>query len=354
MMNFKKPFALVLAVVLGTAALAGCASTPQSYLTDENGKPIQVEKIATINGEDISLEEFRYYFLSTKAYYEQMLSSMTPVVDSGEQPSIWDTSPEMLTAVKEEAISAIQFDRVLRQFAADNKIELTAEDKAGIDENVKSSIEQSGGAEEYKKALEDMFMTEALYRGMLENQALQNKVQSVMTAEGSRLAPTADEIKTHFEANYLHAKHILVSTDGITDEAEIAKKKELADKALERAKAGEDFDALVKEYGEDPGMQNSPEGYYFTDGEMVPEFYEGTKALKDNEISGLVQTDYGWHIIQRLPLGDYYEQNKGTLQADIAASQVIPKLNEELKAMMDACVVEKTPEYELINAANLK
>lgn len=350
----KKPLALVLALVLCVAVFAGCSSNAKSYLTDESGNPIKVDKIATIDGEAISLEEYRYYFLSSKAYYDQMLSGMAPVVDSGTTPDIWADNAELLNAVKDEALASIQFDRVLRKFAKDNGCDLTTEDKKAIDENIKASIEQSGGMQKYKESLEGMFLTESLYRKVLENQALQNKVQTAMSVEGSRLAPTQDEVKAYFDANYLHAKHILISHQEITDEAEKAKKKGVAAKALERAKAGEDFDALVKEYGEDPGMENSPDGYYFAEGEMVAEFYEGTKALKDNEISGLVETSYGWHIIKRLPLGTYFEDNKDTLITSISASQVMPKLNEEITAMMEASVVEKTPEYELINTNTLK
>ncbi|WP_312644204.1 peptidylprolyl isomerase [Hydrogenoanaerobacterium sp.] len=350
----KKSVALLLAVTMSAAALAGCSSAPkkESYLTDSEGNPVQVENIVTINGEGISLEEYRYYFLSSKAYLEQMFGGMAPT-DSGKN-DIW-ADEEMINSVKEQALEAIKFDRVLRKYAKDNKIELTVEDKKTVDDNINGAIEQTGGLDKYKQALEEMFLTEELYRSVVESQVLQSKVQKAMTASDSRLAPTDDEVKAYFNENYLRAKHILIETQGITDEAEIAKKKETADKALERAKAGEDFDALIKEYGEDPGMANSPEGYYFPEGQMVTEFYEGTKALKDNEISGLVESSFGWHIIQRLPIADdYFDKNKDTIAPEIVANLAGTKLNEEVKALMDACVVEKTPEYESINAKNLK
>lgn len=51
-------------------------------------------------------------------------------------------------------------------------------------------------------------------------------------------------------------------------------------------------------------MESSPDGYVFTEGEMVDAFYQGTKALEVGGISDPIKSSYGWHIIQRLPLRD--------------------------------------------------
>ena len=75
---------------------------------------------------------------------------------------------------------------------------------------------------------------------------------------------------------------------------------------LERLRAGEDFDTLMHTYSEDiGGLQNHPYGYTFVDWQMVPEFSEGTKALEIGEISDLVQSDFGFHIIQRIEPDPY-------------------------------------------------
>lgn len=350
---FQKPLALLLAAALSGLLFTACSSQT-NYLTDAEGKPVKVSKVATIDGKDVSLEEFRYYFLSSKTYYEQMFSSMSGG-ENGAPADPWADNAEMVEMVKEQALQSVVNERVTRAYAKENNIELSIEDKKAIDDNVKSAIDQLGGRPQFKAALEEQFMTEKFYRSMLESQLLQQKIQTTLIGPGGRLAPSEEEVKTYFSENYLHAKHILISTQGITDEAEIAKKKETADKALERAKAGENFDALVTEYGEDPGMQQSPDGYYFPEGQMVAEFYEGAKALAENGVSELVQSDFGWHIIQRLPIApDYYETNKATLESEITANLAGPKLSAELQAKMEAAVIEKAPEYESINMTNLK
>ena len=75
---------------------------------------------------------------------------------------------------------------------------------------------------------------------------------------------------------------------------------ERAEALLQRARDGEDFDYLIQTYGEDPGMIGSPEGYTFVSGVMVPEFEAATMELGIGEISGLVRSNFGFHIIMRV------------------------------------------------------
>jgi len=75
---------------------------------------------------------------------------------------------------------------------------------------------------------------------------------------------------------------------------------EKAEELLERVLAGENFSYLVETYGEDPGMERYPRGYTFARGDMVPQFENATLELEIGEISGLVMTDFGIHIIKRV------------------------------------------------------
>ena len=95
----------------------------------------------------------------------------------------------------------------------------------------------------------------------------------------------------------LAATHILAAFDNFDSEEEATA---FATELLARAQAGEDFDMLVQTYGQDPGMMGNPDGYTFTPGAMVPEFESATRAMNYGEISELVRTDFGYHIIKRL------------------------------------------------------
>ncbi len=109
---------------------------------------------------------------------------------------------------------------------------------------------------------------------------------------------TEEEIKKFYESEFVAAKHILL----ITEDKDKETVKKQAEDLLARINKGEDFDKLMKEYSEDPGLLDYPDGYTFSRGEMVEEFEAAAFALKEGQVSELVETDYGYHIIKRLPL----------------------------------------------------
>src|SRR5699024_3789042 len=78
--------------------------------------------------------------------------------------------------------------------------------------------------------------------------------------------------------------------------AEIKKK---ADEVYEKAKSGEDFAKLAKEYSQDPGSQESGGSLgEFSKGSMVEEFEKVAFSMKEGEISQPVETQFGYHIIK--------------------------------------------------------
>ena len=67
---------------------------------------------------------------------------------------------------------------------------------------------------------------------------------------------------------------------------------------LKRARDGEDFAKLAKEYSEDPGSKDKGGEYKFARGQMVPEFEAAAFSLKTNQVSDIVNSSYGYHIIK--------------------------------------------------------
>lgn len=100
-------------------------------------------------------------------------------------------------------------------------------------------------------------------------------------------------------------KHILIAFDeegtgDVTDEKKVAALAE-AEEVLKKLQAGGDFDKLMEEHNDDPGA--TTKGYTFADdGTMVQQFTDASFALQVGETSGLVETTYGYHIIQRMEL----------------------------------------------------
>jgi len=105
-----------------------------------------------------------------------------------------------------------------------------------------------------------------------------------------------DNIQQYSTAEQVRASHILLKTDGTNDAAVKAK----AEDVLKQAKApGADFAALAKKYSQDDASAaNGGDLNYFGRGRMVPEFDTAVFAMEPGQISDLIKTQYGYHIIK--------------------------------------------------------
>ncbi len=183
-------------------------------------------------------------------------------------------------------------------------------EKKLVEDNKKRVIENYGGEAAYKKFLKDNNITDSLVETTIKSAMYRSKIQLKVMEEN---AVSEDEGRAYFEKNnaeFRKAKHILIMTiDEMTQipksEEEQAAAKKLAEDLLKRAKSGEDFDKLMNEYSEDPGLQSNPDGYVFASGEMVPEFEQATDSVEVGGIT-LCKSSYGYHIIKRLSV-DYAE-----------------------------------------------
>lgn len=152
-------------------------------------------------------------------------------------------------------------------------------------------------ADEYHEFEEKTFFVSPLI------EVLDNDVFTTEYISSSVNDEILSQANKQYEENYVTAKHVLVTFDGRTK----AEAKKIIDTVLKKAKKGDNFDKLIEEYCEDPGMKANPDGYTFTKGQMVEEFEKAAFELKVGEISGIVETTYGYHIIKKealLPAGE--------------------------------------------------
>ena len=170
---------------------------------------------------------------------------------------------------------------------------------------------------------------------------LYTKYGERVLAESERFNPSDDVLKEVFANNFYKAQHILVMTIDQTTGQKLPQEQLDAKKAeiealLKQAKGGADFHKLMMEHSEDPGKESAPDGYVFSEGEMVTEFYEGTKALVENGISDIIESSYGYHIIKRIPLDMEadFTANVGKAQNFYMIAEE-DKVIEELKATME-------------------
>lgn len=187
--------------------------------------------------------------------------------------------------------------------AREDSIEI---DDERVEESVREQIryvkEQFGAAafaEELKKAgLTERQMRDN-YREQIRNQYLEQRMYDMLVQQVSVSPRDVKEFQEKYrrgESNTVSLSHIFIEPAASTEQQD--KIRPQAEAILERIRAGEDFVALAKEYSQDPGSasQGGDLGF-FGRGTMVPAFEDVAFSLKVGEVSDLVQSQFGFHII---------------------------------------------------------
>ena len=303
-------------MVLICALFAGCAG---------NGPISGNTVLMKINGHEINAEEYRTYYLALKNKADSGVSSY------------WESNANQKETLKTNTLTQLQSKYAAEEILDENSITLNDADLKNVQTLMDKTQSGYGSAESYQQALKDNFYTEETYRSAVELAQRENRYL---------YQTKKDEIQT----NFVRAKHILIKFDSTADDeaADKAAKLKKAQEVDALAKGGTDFDDLIKQYGEDPGMQSSPEGYYFTTGQMVESFEKAAFALKENEISDPVESKYGYHIILRLPMEEQYLiDNLSTLLSN--GTEYYSDFSAKISEKVAAQKVEYTDAYKRVD-----
>jgi len=180
-----------------------------------------------------------------------------------------------------------------------------------------------------------------------------NKLYKKLSSKGGEAFIEDKDVEASFLEEYsnkLRVKHILISTQEQTDEngnttpaRSDSEAQKIVKEVIAKLDAGEDFDALIAKYDEDPGMESG--GFYvFGDGEMVPEFETASKNLEIGKYTTEgVKTDYGYHIIKRYEITTEMDEFNGYKDSKMQekASQLIEKKLEGLSVKAEEKVIDK-------------
>ncbi len=192
----------------------------------------------------------------------------------------------------------------------------TAADKAKGKEQFDATLQkikanQKLSEDEFNQKLSQQLRLMGLTRTEWEKQGIEQATLPIVLARELNITITDEQAKKFYQDNpakfeqpeMVRAAHILISTKDKTTGAEVsseqkAAKKKQIDDLLKRARSGEDFAKLAKEYSEDPGSKDNGGEYTFPRGQMMPEFEAAAFSLSTNQVSDVVTTPYGYHIIK--------------------------------------------------------
>lgn len=128
-----------------------------------------------------------------------------------------------------------------------------------------------------------------------------------------------NHISDYIKEEEIKASHILIKTEINMTDSEKAKKRQLAEDILTRVKQGEDFSTIAKKESEDQGSKtNGGDLGYFSRGKMVEEFSDAAFALEKNQVSEVVKSPFGFHIIKVVDKRAASEQRLEDVSKEIA------------------------------------
>jgi len=165
--------------------------------------------------------------------------------------------------------------------------------------------------EQYNQRLNQQLRLLNVTKDDWEKQSAEQATIPVVLARELNIGITDAEIKKFYDENtakfeqpdMVRAAHILLMTTDPATRAELpedkkaAKRKQIED-LLKRAKSGEDFGKLAREFSEDPGSKDNGGEYTFPRGQMAPEFESAAFSLGTNQVSDVITTQFGYHIIK--------------------------------------------------------
>jgi peptidyl-prolyl cis-trans isomerase C len=268
-----------------TSTTQGAAQplTPAAAPTPPKAVPAQLpEVLAKVNGQDVKKSDF-----------DMLLKDM----EIGQGPIPAERRDEVLRSTLDRLITYT----VLSQEAKSRKVTCT---DAEIDERLGQMQKQFPNGEAFKKALAERNMTlDRLRNDTRDNLVISKMMETeVSTTPGASDADAKefyDKNPDKFKQNeQVRASHILIRVDEKADAGAKQKARAQVDALLKRAKAGEDFAKLAKENSADGSAAQGGDLNFFGRGQMVPAFDEAAFSLKPGQISDVVTTQFGYHIIK--------------------------------------------------------
>lgn len=261
--------------------------------------------------------------------------------------------PGQLTQIESQLLGRLIQDQLLLQKATDAD-RTNGVQKASLQMNM--LLERFGSQEALERQMKAVGMTVAELRAKItqENTAQAVKIRelnvTVTDAEVKQYYDDTNHLADFEQPEMIHVRHILLMTmDPVTRtplaaDQQKAKQKQMDD-LLKRIRGGADFAALAKQYSEDPSSKdNGGELPAFPHGQMVPEFEAAAFSLTNNQVSDVITSTYGYHIIKLLdktPAKKLTLTDKAPLSDVTIASRVKDFLTQQKTEKLAPAYVEK-------------
>lgn len=241
--------------------------------------------VAVVNGSEISVDDFH-----------RELNRIQRIVLNTGKPL---TCPQV-TRLRTEVVEGM----VRRELLIQESLKKVKVAEAEINEALKKLKEQYPSETDFTNALTGMRISPAALRKQVERTLAVQKM--IETQFASKASVTDKEIWAYYDRNrdsfrqpeQVRASHILIKTDPQWDAKKKAEARKKIDDVMAKLKQKQDFGSLARAYSEDPSASKGGDIGYVRQGQLLKPFEEALFALKPGEVSDVVETRLGYHIIK--------------------------------------------------------
>lgn len=273
------------ALAAAVVALSAGAQEPQAPAPSAN------PKVITVNGQPVYAAEISLMMQNVQGFLKSQGREAS-------EEEIVQVATQRIVEQKLLAQEGLRFGVKPDEQRITQMMQLTERQAGGRDKL--EGILAKGGSN--LAQLEQMFREMELGRAFIAQQ-----IQPTIEVSEQEISNFYTEHPQDFmREEQVRARHILVEADASADEPTRAAARSKAEQARQRALAGEDFAALATELSDDASAAQGGDLGFFEKGRMVPAFADAAFALQPGEISAVVETQFGYHVIkveERRPAG---------------------------------------------------
>ena len=288
------------------------------------------DPVAVVNGIEISSNE---YETEVNLQLQQASQQGRQIPDA------------MLPKIKADILNHLIDREVLYQESQKKNIAVNAE---RVNKEIKTIKDRFPSQEEFEKIIAEMGISEAEIKSQIErNLAIR---QLIDTQVIDKITVSEADTKAYYDNNpnlfkkpeQVKASHILIKVESDATDLQKAQARIEIAKIQQKLKDGQDFATLAREHSQGPSAKNGGDLGYFGRGQMVKPFEDAAFALKPGQVSEIVETQFGYHLIKVVDkqperimayaeVKDRLNQHLKTQRIDQEAKKYIDTLKKDAK-----------------------
>lgn len=304
-----------------------------SFLVEAKAEVID-RVIAVVNGRAIALSELN----ERKA---PLVKQVSEIYSGAERE-------KRLADMEKKVMDSLVEDLLLETEAEKSGVKASERDIDDAVEDVKK--QNSLNDETLKDALKREGLTYEMYRTQIKRQI--EKSRMIGQQVRAKVTVTDRDLIEYYERNKrlflkdeeVNVSHILFLVSEKASDAEVEKIRKQASDVLDAAKRGKDFPELAKKYSQDASGKQGGSLGFFKKGQLLPAFEGAAFSLKKGEISDLVKTGYGFHIIKvddvKEAVPEPFESVKEKIRSTVTSDMMEQRYKEWMEELKKSAVIE--------------